>query len=509
MGEPILVMQEVRKTYPGVQALRGVNLEIREGEILGLVGENGAGKSTILNILCGVAASDGGQVLLRGEPYRPRGYHEAMMSGVARVFQEQALVPNIPVFENMLMSHEARFRKYGWFLDKKRMAEQARRELSLLNLHIDPKADTDSFDASTRQVIEIARACSVASMLGIAKPIVLLDEPTAALTSDEISSFFALVRELKERMSFVFVSHRLTEVLELCDRIYVLKDGELVAEADPKNTTEGHLHALMVGRERDEDFYSERRQRKTFGDVLLQADGISHRGSFSAVSLSVRAGEVLGIGGVLGSGKNELGRALAGILSHESGSITICGTEVTKKGLATTMDLGLGYLPRERHTEGIMLTLPVDWNMTIASLKENVETGGRGWLSPRREKAVVQKYTDTLRVKTPSQKTMTMNLSGGNQQKIVLAKWLMRNPKVLILDNPTFGIDAGAKEEIYRLIRDLTDNDMAVVLISDDLLELIGLSDRIMVMKDGQLTRQLDASTGSKPGETDVVCHMV
>ena len=509
MTEPILLMEGVQKHYPGVQALRGVSLEIREGEILGLVGENGAGKSTVLNVLCGVAQLDAGEITLRGQPYRPHGYHDAMLHGVARVFQEQALVPNIPVFENMLMSHEARFKQLGVFINKRRMVAQARDELKLLDLDIDPRAETASLDTSTRQAIEIARACSVSSMLGIERPIVLLDEPTAALTSEEITSFFALVRQLRERMSFVFVSHRLTEVLELCDRVYVLKDGQLVAEADPKTTSESRLHALMVGRERDEDYYAERRQRTQYGEVVLEAEGLSHGGFFRDVSLKVRAGEILGIGGVLGSGKNELGRALAGVLSHEKGTVTISGRKPRGKGLAGKMALGLGYVPQERHTEGIMLNLPVDWNMTLASVKDNCESHGRGWLSMKKEKSVVKEYVDKLNVKTPSSKTIAMNLSGGNQQKVVLAKWLMRNPKVLILNNPTFGIDAGAKEEIFRLIRDLTDSDLAVVLISDDLLELIGLSDRILVMKDGVVTSEIDSAASSKPSETEVVAHMV
>lgn len=507
MGESVLSIESISKSFPGVRALTEFNLELYDGEVLGLIGENGAGKSTLLNVLSGVIQPDSGRMTLKGASYQPRNYHDAMCRGVARVFQEQALVPSIPVYENMFMSHENHFKSLGVFTNPKNMIARAREELRLLNLDIDPKRPTSSFNASERQVMEIARACSVSSLLGISKPVILLDEPTAALTGEEVEHFFELVVGLKDRMSFIFVSHRLTEILELCDRVCVMKDGEKMADMSPGGVTERDLHALMVGRERDEDYYSEQRQRSEFGDVVLEVESLSARGRFENVSFSIRAGEVVGIGGVLGSGKSEVGRAIAGVEGYDSGVVIVGGQRLTRTNVTHMMDLGVAYVPQERHKEGIILTLPVDWNLTLASISEKVER--LGWLSMPQEKAIVRTYIDRLNIKTPSPKTVTSSLSGGNQQKVVLAKWLVREPEVLILDNPTFGIDAGAKEEIYRLIRDLTDAGICAILLSDELLELIGLSDRIMIMRDGRITHEVETPPGRKPSEEDLIAFMV
>ncbi len=507
MAEIHLTARGLTKDYPGVRALDDVSIDIYENEVVGLIGENGAGKSTFLNVASGITKATHGEMLLRGQPFQPIGYHSSMLQGVDRVFQEQALVPNLRVYENMFLSHEKHFKKWGVLLDQRKMADSARKELSLLGLDIDPTSLTENFNTATRQLIEIARACTMSAWLGIDRPLILLDEPTASLPAADVDILFDVVRRLKQRASFVFVSHRLPEVLALSDRIYVMKDGRVVAETTPGAASEGTLHALMVGRERVADYYRESRQTCSFGDEVLRVEGLSISGVFSDVSLSVRSGEIVGIGGVLGSGKTEVGRAIAGVLSGATGEMTVCGDMHVSRSVADAMERGVAYMPPERHTEGVMLGEPVDWNMSLACLAKGF--GRNGWLDVGHERKQVEEYIHLLGVKTPSRRTQLLSLSGGNQQKVVLAKWLLTDPKVLILDNPTHGIDAGAKEEIYELLRNLADQGVAILVITDDLAELIGLSDRILVMRDGTITWQGDTPCGAKPSEKNVIANMV
>jgi ribose transport system ATP-binding protein len=507
MAETHLSVRGITKDYPGVRALDAVDVDIRENEVVGLIGENGAGKSTLLNVMSGITRATRGEMLLRGQPFLPTGYHDAMVKGVDRVFQEQALVPNLRVYENMFLSHEKHFRSLGIFLDRRKMAKTAAKELALLGLDIDPTAVTEEFSTSTRQLIEIARACTISTWLGIERPLILLDEPTASLPAADVDVLFDVVHKLKERASFVFISHRLTEILELSDRIYVMKDGAVVAETTPATASEATLHALMVGRERVADYYRESRQRATFGEQVLAVDCLTCPGAFSDVSVSVRAGEIVGIGGVIGSGKSEVGRAIAGIIKAASGHIRVNGSPVSDAGIVQMMDRGVAYMPPERHTEGVMLGEPIDWNMSLASLHGGF--GRNGWLDLRLEREQVTQYIQRLGIKAPSRRTQVLSLSGGNQQKVVLAKWLMTRPKVLILDNPTHGIDAGAKEEIYELLRNLADDGVAILVVTDDLGELIGLSDRILVMKDGRITSEEETPCGAKPSEKSCVANMV
>jgi ribose transport system ATP-binding protein len=508
MSDVLLEFQGITKTYPGVRALSAVDMTVRDNEIVSLVGENGAGKSTILNVASGVIHADEGQMLLRGEPFKPRDYHDAMLHGVSRVFQEQALVPNLTVYENMLLSHENRFSFHGIHLNRKAMIKRAMEELAMLDLEIDPSRRTEEFDISTRQVIEIAKACSVSSLIGIEKPVILLDEPTAALSGEEVKTFFDLIRRLKEKASFVFVSHRLNEVLALSDRIVVLKDGAVVAEVAGGEVEEKTLHQLMVGRVRDEDYYKEARQRMQFGSEVMRVENFSKKGAFQDVSFSVNEGEIVGIGGVLGSGKAELGRAIAGATPTDAGSLWIKGREAHHPSLNALMAQGVGYVPGERHLEGIILNLPVSWNITLASMHDRMQSGP-GLIRVGEEKEAVKKFIKDLRIKTPTSETLCYALSGGNQQKVVLAKWLLREPRLLVLDNPTFGIDVGNKEEIYVILRGLAEQGMAIVLISDELLELIGISNRVLIMKDGIVAMEVAAPPQAKPSEAELVKDMV
>jgi ribose transport system ATP-binding protein len=502
-----LEVDRVSKSYPGVRALQGVSVIAGRNEVVGIVGENGAGKSTLMDIVSGVQQADEGEVRLTGERLRTHGYHQAAERGVFRIFQHQALVPNLRVCENMFLTHERHFRTAG-VLRLGRMADAAREVLEETgHERIDPLATTSSYDFATRQIIEVVKALALSRVLEIEHPVILLDEPTSALSSEEVEFFSRFVRSLRERASLVFVSHRLPEILELCDRCYVLKDGRNVKSLDTlQGVTEGDLHELMVGRQRDEAFYREDAQRPGEDDVALRVRDLSLGAAFNGVSFDLHRGEVLGIAGVIGSGKTELGRAIFEGDRHATGTVEVDGAEVRGGGPARMIRRRVGYVPPERLADGVIGVAPIAWNV---SLPEQATQGRTGLLDLRRERREAGEVYERLRVRAPNVDTRVETLSGGNQQKVVIGKWLANDSRVLILDNPTNGVDVGAKSEIYGLIRELCAQGIAVLLISDDLLELIGLSHRILVMKDGRVTDEVPAPPDGKPSEQELVAEMV
>jgi ribose transport system ATP-binding protein len=489
----LLQVDAVSRSFGPVTALDGVSFSVRRGEVVGLIGENGAGKSTVLNIVSGTDRANSGTVTVRGRRVVFSDYHEATCNGVFRIFQELSLVPNMTVWENLYLSHESRFTTAG-IISRKAGIRRARALLERFGHGwIDPTRTVESYPFAIRQIIEILKAFALAELLGHDEPIILLDEPTAALASDEIEFLRELLLAVKSRSAVVFVSHRLSELLEWSDRVVVFKDGTVVADVEAAELTEGELHYLMVGRERDQQFYREGRQRPPAGDVVLELAGFGDGTHFHDVDLQVRAGEIVGIAGVLGSGKSELGRAVFGAGGATTGRVRHGGREK------------VGYIPPERKDDGLLDTFNVAQNISFAKV-----VGQRGpLLNLAAEKRVARRYIDALRIRTPSPRASILDLSGGNQQKAILARWLARGVDLLIMDNPTRGVDAGAKEEIYEIVRDLTDDGVAILLISDDLLEVIGLSHRVMVMKDGRLVREVDAPVDAKPGEADLVAEMV
>ena len=508
MPQAALEVRGLTKYFPGVTALDDASMHVNDGEIVGLVGENGAGKSTLMNILSGTIGNWGGEVLLRGKPVKPRNYHEATQMGITRVFQEQALVPTLPVYENMFLSHESRFTRAGFFIDRRRMAALARKELKIQGIDVDVRRPTGDYDFGTRQTIEIAKAFGLSEILGTGAPVILLDEPTTALSHREIAVFFSRLGQLRIRAATIFISHRLSEVLEICDRLYVLKDGKVVAEVLSNQIDEESLHELMVGRKRDRDYYKEDEQRQPQVEPVLEVNEFTRRHAFSGVTLAVHPGEILGIGGVLGSGKSELGRTIAGVMPSHGGELRVAGRSAPSLSYQTMIKAGVGYVPQERHKEGIILHLSLALNLTLSNVDQLVGPIP-GFLNLRREVKIVDKFVRILGVKAAGPSTLANTLSGGNQQKIVLGKWLVRQPRILILDSPTRGVDAGAKEDIYSILRNLATQGMAIILITDDLLELIGMSNRILVMKDGRVTYTVDAAPDSKPSELELVRHMV
>ncbi len=509
-GEPLFSASRLSKSYGPNTVLHQVSFEVPRNAVVTFVGENGAGKSTLFNILSGIVRPDTGTMSLGGTAYAPEGYGAAVARGVTRVFQEQSLVANVPVYENLLLGYERGFDRAGAFIDRRSMIAAAERIVEEAGLDVDVRRRTGDYDFSRRQSIEIARACLAPIHLGgIRQPFVLLDEPTSALDRRDEEAFFALVQRLRTVGSLLFVSHRLTEVLAVSDLIYVLKDGALVERLAPNDATESLLHGLMVGRERADDYFHENRQKKTDGGpVRLSVRNLGDGENYHAVSFEARAGEVVGIGGLLDSGKSALGRGIAGIDTVTTGTVGLEKTVPGKPDIRRHVAAGLGYVPAERLTEGMIAAFPVAWNLSLAS-GADLFSNRLGFWRRRRELATAAHYARALSIRSAKPETVCARLSGGNQQKVVLARWLARDPGVLVLDNPTRGVDAGAKEEIYRLIRDLTDKGVAVVLITDELLELIGLSNRILILQRGRVVKEIDAPPQAKPGERELVAAML
>jgi ribose transport system ATP-binding protein len=506
---PLLAVAGLTKRFGPSTVLNGVSFEIARHKVIGLVGENGAGKSTLLNLLSGMLRQDAGEMFLHGRTYQPNGYKAACQLGIGRAFQEQALILNVPVYENLVLGHEARFLLGGVFLNRKAMIAVAEKMIREAEIDVDVRRMTGDYDVSRRQAIEIVRACQVSHYLtGIEDPLILLDEPTSALAKDQEEAFFRLVDQVKAVGSVLFVSHRLSEVLAICDLIHVLKDGRLVATVKARETNETTLHGLMVGRERVEDYYHESRGEPAKNPPFLEVRGLSRPGFYRDVSFQVRPGEIVGIGGLLGSGKSALGKGVVGLEAPLSGAVKIAGQSADKPEIRRLIRGGIAYVPPERLTEGLIAQFRLSWNVSMASGHDLFSTRLGRWLAAK-EEAVTNKYIDALSIKSGTARITCDQLSGGNQQKVVLSRWLCREPKMLVLDNPTRGIDVGAKEEIYRLIRRLTDEGMCVLLITDELLELIGVSNRIIIMQMGQVVAELDAPAEAKPTENDLVALML
>ncbi|MAP63383.1 MAG: ABC transporter ATP-binding protein [Microbacterium sp.] len=482
--------------------LRDVSMHVNPGEIVGLIGENGAGKSTVMDIMCGVLQPTAGTVVMDGADVEFHSPVDAARRGVYRVFQEQSVIPRLPVFVNLCLGAEDHFTVAGVF--RKRAAqEHARALLAELGLSYDVDKPVSAYSFGQRQLLELARAVSLSRIYETREPVILLDEPTAALSGGELELFFALVTRLRDAgTGFLFVSHRLNELLEYSDRLYVMKDGAVVAEV-PASTSESELHRLMVGRERAEDMYQKGRQCGPGDDVRLRATDLTSDG-LKTTSLAVHRGEVVGVGGLLGSGKNQLAAALFGAAGSR-GEIEIDGVAMGGK-LEDRVAAGVGYIPLHRHAEGASLGLTVSQNINEVRLGRGGDLALR---APKRERARAAQWIDKLRVRTRSPEQTVRTLSGGNQQKVVFAKWLSQGADVIIADNPTRGVDAGAKEEIYAIMRDLTADGASVVLVSDDLSELIGLSDRILVMHDGEVVGEVASTPESPAREEDVVSLMV
>ncbi len=500
----MLTANAITKSFAGVPALKGVSLEIRPNEVVGLIGENGAGKSTLMRIFAGTHQPDGGTLMRDGQPVRLRNARDGAANGIGMVFQEQSLLLNLSVAENIYLGQESQFVRFG-IVDWKAMRTAARRQLDKIGVDIDVTARTSELTFAARQMVELAKALTLEETVS-RQIVILLDEPTSVLSGADIEVLFNRVRSLKSRASFVFVSHRLDEVLRISDRVYTMKDGEVVAEHRAGDITAPELHKIMVGRGLQTAYYKEDRQLPPRSEILVDASKLGTAGAFSDVDLQIRAGEIVGIAGVVGSGREEVTRTIGGFMPHTDGQLTILGEEVHFRSPEQAVRRSVGYIPRERRVEGLVMFLSIAENITLADLSAVVKNG---LINYRRERSLATDWIRRLHIKAPGPDIACRKLSGGNQQKVVLARWMTAGSRILILDHPTRGLDVGAKEEVYELVRELSSQGVAILLISDTLEETIGLSHRVIVMRDGAVTARFDAEPGKKPDQVDVVKAMV
>jgi rhamnose transport system ATP-binding protein len=479
-----LVLSGIEKHFGGVHALKGVDFDLEQGEVHALVGENGAGKSTLIKILSGVHAPDGGRLALDGRPLEVRGPRQAQELGVATIYQESSLYPDLSVLENLFMGHQPRTRLGT--LDWPRMQREAGEVFERLAIRVPPNTRAGSLSRAQNKLVEVARA-----LLRRAR-IIVMDEPTAALPADDVDRLFEIVAGLSASgVSIVYISHRLDEVFRVADRVTVLRDGSRVASDRVANVDHDWIIRNMVGRTLENLYPHTPREP---GRVLLQVRGLTRAGVFEDISLTLREGEIVGLAGLVGSGRSEVARALFGIDRYDSGEVLLEGEPVPTRPWQA-VDAGLALLPEDRAGQGLILPFALRKNISLAMLPR---LNRRGFIDDRSELELARKFIDSLRIRTPGPHTPTHDLSGGNQQKVVLAKWLALAPRVLILDEPTQGVDVGAKAEIHQLIDELVQQGVAILLISSDLEEILGMSDRVLVMHGGRLVAELPRGSSAE-----------
>ena len=500
----LLELKNVTKEFPGVRALDSVDLRVEPNEVVGLIGENGAGKSTLVKILAGIHNIDQGEMFYEEKPARFRSPRDAFNHGLAMVFQEQSIIQTLTVAENIFLGREHEFLRFG-VIDKRAMKAAARKELAKVHLDCDPAIKCSKLDFAARQMVEIAKALSLDGRID-GHIVILLDEPTSVLEQREIDLLFEIIGELKAKASIIFISHRLDEVLSVSDRIYVLRDGEVVHETPAAEATITGLHEHMVGRQLDHQYYRENKQRPEVGAPLLSVRDLAIDGEFRNLSFDLAEGEILGVAGVVGSGREALARCLGGLLPPGSGEVLVEGSPVRLNRPYQAVTAGFGFVPSERKSEGIVTGLSVAENMTLAA---GERFSRLGFIRFAEELAECRRWIDRLRIRTPSTRTPMQSLSGGNQQKVVLSKWQIFGSKVAVLDHPTRGFDVGAKEDVYELIREMAEQGVAIILLGDTLEEVIGLSNRILVLRDGEVSASFDAPVGAKPDQIDLISHMV
>jgi ribose transport system ATP-binding protein len=484
VSEPLLRAKTLGKSFGATRALDQVSFEVRGGEVRAIVGENGAGKSTLVNILSGVIQPDAGGLEVGGRDAAFDSPRSAQRSGVATVHQELSLAEHLSVAENVFAG---RLPSRLGFVDGKRLYAATRSVFEKFGVALEPSRRVDTLPMSSRQVIEIAKALTRDAR------VILLDEPTSALNADEKSALFELVRRVRAHgIGIVFISHHLEEVMALSDRVSVLRDGRLVASYDASNVDPAQLVRDMVGRDVDAVASNRRRPGER---VRLLVDGAGRRGEFDSVSFALREGEILALAGLVGSGRAEAAAALAGVLPLSSGSVRLDGAPFRPRSVAAAKRRGVGYIPAERKTEGLFLGLPVDINMVAASLERVTSLG---LYRPERVRRVAERYVELLRIRTASIGDLCGSLSGGNQQKTLFAKWLETRPRLLIIEEPTKGVDVAAKAEIHREMVRLAGNGASILFVSSDLPEMLSLAHRILVMRRGRVVGDLDAGLATE-----------
>ncbi|MFT4110741.1 sugar ABC transporter ATP-binding protein [Propionicimonas sp.] len=475
---PVLELKDVSKSFGAVIALRRADLALRAGSIHAVVGENGAGKSTLVKIMAGLYQRDTGTFEMDGAPVHFRSTAEAKAAGIAVIYQEPTLFPDLSVTENVFMGRQpvGRFGR----IDKAAMRAEVVELMNRLGVRIDPDRLTDGLSIADQQIIEIAKAISLDAR------VLIMDEPTAALSGVEVERLFAVARSLRdEGRALMFISHRFDEVFGLCDTVTVMRDGTYISTEAIADTSEAEIVRLMVGREVKELFP---KVPAEIGRPLLQVDGLTMAGTFADISFTVRSGEIVALAGLVGAGRSEVARAVFGVDPYEAGQVRLDGVALPKQNPAASMRAGLALVPEDRRKQGLVIDATVATNITDAIRPTLTKFG---LITARRENHEAQLWARKLEVKTAALDAVAGTLSGGNQQKVVLAKWLAANPKVLIIDEPTRGIDVGTKSEVHRMMSELAGMGLAILMISSELPEVLGMADRVLVMHEGRITADI------------------
>ncbi|MEG2575475.1 MAG: sugar ABC transporter ATP-binding protein [Christensenella sp.] len=474
----ILEMKNITKTFPGVLALDHANLSIEKGEVHAFLGENGSGKSTLTKILYGIYRKDEGQIFIEGKEVKIDNTDDAIALGIGIIFQEFNLVNTLSVAENIFLGRLHRTK--AGMVDWKRINRESKQLLGRLEFDLDPSTLVEDLSVAEKQMVEIAKALSMNAR------ILFMDEPSATLTDKELAKLFEIIEKLKsEEVTIVYISHRLEEVFKICDRATIIRDGVIIDTLNVADTTKNELIQKMVGRDITMEF--PKRDYVAKG-TLMEVKHLSRKGKLHDISFTLKKGEILGIAGLVGAGRTELMRAVFGADRKDAGEIYLNGQKVSVKSTVAAKRHGMALVPEDRKAQGLLLNFSVMLNTTLTNLKK-VLSGGI--LSTKKEKAAAAEYIDKLKIKTPSAAQEVVFLSGGNQQKVVLAKWLYSNAELLIFDEPTRGIDVGAKYEIYVLMNDLVKQGKSIVMISSEIPEIIAMSDRVLVMHDGMIKAEL------------------
>lgn len=476
-SSPALALRGAAKSFGPVIALANGTIELHPGEIHALVGENGAGKSTLVKILAGLYHPDAGEFLVDGEPVAFRTVADSKAAGISVIYQEPTLFPDLTVAENIFVGRQPRGRL--GLISRATMRSEARELFAQLGVPIDPDRVAEGLSIADQQIIEIAKAISLDAR------VLVMDEPTAALSGTEVERLFAVARGLRDKgAAIMFISHRFDEVFDLCDRITVMRDGRYIATHDTASVTAEEIVREMVGRSIEALFP---KQDAEIGDVVLDVQGLGRAGVFGDISFTVRSGEIVGLSGLVGAGRTEIARAIFGIDNYDTGSVTFLGQPLRPRDPMAAIEAGIGFVPEDRRKQGLVMELSVTRN---AALTLRHALARFGFISDSREHREAAVWTKLLQVKGSPDATVS-TLSGGNQQKVVLAKWLATEPKLLIVDEPTRGIDVGTKAEVHRLLSELAGRGIAVLMISSELPEVLGMSDRVIVVREGRITAQL------------------
>lgn len=490
---PLLEIRGIRKAFPGVVALDNVGFQLQAGTVHALMGENGAGKSTLMKIIAGVYTPDKGEIRIKGQPVKLKSPIDALSRGIAMIHQELNLMPHMTVAENVWITREPKNR-FG-FVDHGELRRRTEDLFSRLNIQIDPLAEIQTLSVASRQMVEIAKAVSYNS------DVLIMDEPTSALTETEVAHLFQIIRSLRTLgKGIIYITHKMNELFEIADEFSVFRDGQYIATHASSDVTRDDIIKMMVGREITQMFPKE---TVPIGEVVLSVKNLTLKGVFEGVSFDIRAGEILGLAGLVGSGRSNVAETLFGVTPASSGSISIRGETLKINSPAVAMGHGMAFLTEDRKDTGCFLCLDIQTNTEMAVLNQRyVNKLGFVQSGPLAKDAI--DMAKRLRVKTPDMQEEIQNLSGGNQQKVLVARWLLTNPKILILDEPTRGIDVGAKAEIHKLVSELAGQGVAILMISSEMPEVLGMSDRVAVMHQGRITGILDRSEATQVSVMDL-----